>query len=300
MTDAAVGYAATVRRNVRCGLALVIALVAACHRSPPPTPAAGPEPARARRAVYVGDAAALLAAPAERARLTRLAASGRLTDVVPYRLGPLLSDAEGRARIAAWFDELRGAGARVTVPIAGEDRLRALDVLVAEHAALRIDGLVTELEYWNQTDRAGAFAALLELLGEMRRRAAAWQRAGDVVACGVYLGYPTAAEAERLAHAIDFAFLNYSVRSAGGAWHHVHARHGSMRARFAALALARGRVALWPIFYATGEVDMGAELARGGVDDAEARFRADLNADRELGGTRLGGFVYFTFEALPR
>lgn len=114
----------------------------------------------------------------------------------------------------------------------------------------------------------------------------------------MYLGYPTAAEAERLAHAIDFAFLDYSVRSAGGAWHHVHARHGSMRARFA--ALARSCVALWPIFYATGEVDMGAELARGGVDDADARFGADPNVDRELGGARLGGFVYFTFEALPR
>ena len=59
------------------------------------------------------------------------------------------------------------------------------------------------------------------------------------------------------------------------------------------------RVEVWPIFYATGEVDMAAALRASGIDAAEARFRDDLAADPELGDQHVTGFVYFTLDAMP-
>jgi hypothetical protein len=242
--------------------------------------------------VYVRDAAALTSG--EHRRLLRLVDSREVTDVAPYGLGPLLSTRAGRAAVAKRIDELHTHGARVIVPIAGADRLRALDLLAAEHPTTYVDALVTELEFWNRRDdRARAFEETMQLISEMR----AWaRRARHVAEVGVYLGYPTRDEAARLAAAIDFAYLNYSVASPKRAWNHVHAS-SSLRARYA--MFAGTRVALWPIFYATGEVDMRRALETSGVAGAEAAFIADQRADRELASVAPAGFVYFTLEAMP-
>jgi hypothetical protein len=175
--------------------------------------------------------------------------------------------------------------------------VRALARLVEEHPRVWFDGLVTEHEYWNRVDRAAALDELLALLATMRAQAAAWTVDGRSPAIGAYLGYPTAAEARRLAAAVDFVFLDYSVRTPARAWHHVHGRGGPLRERFA--WFARAGVDVWPIFYAAGEVDMQPALRAEGLAGAEARFREDLAADAELGERRVTGFVYFTVEALP-
>jgi hypothetical protein len=77
----------------------------------------------------------------------------------------------------------------------------------------------------------------------------------------------------------------------------VHARGGPLRDRFG--WFARRGVAVWPIFYARGEVSMGEALRAHGLAAAEARFHADLAADPELSAFRVAGFAYFTLEALP-
>lgn len=251
-----------------------------------------------RRAAYVRDVVALATDAGARSRVVRLVRERQMTDVIPYGMGTLLASAEGRAVLAAWIDEVHAAGGRVVAPVAGADRVRALAVLVDEHPAVWFDGLVTEREYWNRVDRAAAFDELIALLATMRAQAAAWAVGGrSSLAVGAYLGYPTAAEAQRLAAAVDFVFLDYSVRSPARAWDHVHGRGGPLRERFA--WFARSGVAVWPIFYAAGEVDMQPALRAEGVARAEARFHEDLAADAELGDRRVAGFVYFTVEALP-
>jgi len=253
--------------------------------------------APARRGMYVRDAVLLTSTPPSRARLDRLLEARSVTDVIPYNLGPLLATAVQREGVALWIDELHRHGARVIVPVAGTDRLRDLASLFAEHPATWIDGMVTELEFWNRDDRTIAFEEMLALVGAMRTAAKKWPHAGRAMPIGAYLGYPDQMEAARLAMAIDFAYVDYSVDSPARAWSWVHAKGGPLRQRFAWLAAAG--VDVWPIFYAAGEVDMSIALKTDGTGAAEARFRADLLADPDYGKLAPTGFVYFTFEAMP-
>jgi len=275
-------------------LLTIAVLVFACRCAPvaAPTPAA---PAIARTA-YVRDGAALIASPDARAALVDRLAHRQLRGVAPYQLSPLLVDAEGRTRLAAWIDEVHRAGGQVIVPVAGIDRVGALAQVVAEHPGTWIDGAVTEFEYWNQTDRAGALAELLRLLDALAARGPELAP-GRGLRIGAYLGYPTAAEAAELAARLDFVHLDYSVASPRDAWPHVHAKGGPLRDRYAWFAEAG--VEVWPIFYATGEVDMAAALGALGLGGVEARFAADLAADPAYGQLAATGFAYFTLEAVP-
>ncbi len=196
-----------------------------------------------------------------------------------------------------WVNELHRCGARVILPIAGADRLTALDGLVAEYPEIWFDGLITEHEFWNRPDRAAAFSELIALIAGLRIRSKVWTTQGRTISIGVYLGYPTAAEASTLAGVVDFVFLDYSVRAPELAWNHVHATGGSLRERFAWFSAAG--LEIWPIFYATGEVDMRPSLASRGTTAAERALLGDLAADRELAASSIAGFSYFTFEAMP-
>jgi len=283
----------------RCRLTRLLAIVTtavaclSCGVNAPQTPTTEALP----RGMYVRDVAALIAQPAARERLAELVTAGLVTEVIPYGAGPMLATAEGRTTLSGWIDELHRRGADVNLPIAGEDRLVALDQLLREHPVVWIDGLVTEDEYWNRGDRAAGLDQLLALLASMRSHAAGWNHPGPATRIGAYLGYPTAAEAARLAPALDFVYLDYSVGSPERAWRHVHGSGGPLRDRFAWFASAG--VEAWPIFYAAGEVDMAPSLRANGTSAAEARFRADLAADPEYSQLSVTGFVYFTIEAMP-
>lgn len=269
-------------------------LVFACRCAPVAAPTAT-APAVARTA-YVRDGAALIASPAARAALIERFARHQLRGVAPYQLAPLLADADGRTRLAAWIDEVHRAGGQVIVPVAGLDRVGALAQVIAEHPGTWLDGAVTEVEYWNQPDRAGALAELLALLDALAAQGAALAP-GHALRIGAYLGYPTAAEAAELAARLDFVHLDYSVASPRDAWTHVHAKGGPLRDRYAWFAEAG--VEVWPIFYATGEIDIAAALATLGMGGVEASFEADRAADPAYGRLAVTGFAYFTLEAVP-
>jgi hypothetical protein len=241
------------------------------------------------RAVYVSDATALMANPSERARLASAISAGEITEVVPYGLGGSLSSSAGRQELVGWFDELHAAGARIVAPVSSTERVLALEGL-----GTRLDGMVTELEFWNRDDRAAAFEEERQLLGQMRAAGATWTTPDHVVEVGAYLGYPTADEAQVLADAVDFVFLNYSVSSPTDAYDHTVGMR-SLRERFTWFAAAG--TPIWPIFYATGEVDMRAALASAGTTAAEQVFCADVARDGV--DAPLAGFTYFAFEALP-
>ncbi|MGE0402729.1 MAG: hypothetical protein AB7T06_38855 [Kofleriaceae bacterium] len=232
---------------------------------------------------------AVLSSGALRDRLSASLESRTITDVVPYGLGPLLENPGGRAALAMWIDDLHARGARIVLPIAATSRLVALDGLFREHPASYVDGVITELEFWNAEDREAAFAGMLALVSEMRARRSTW--GNRALRVGAYLGYPTDREAARLASELDFVFLNYSVTSPERAWSKTSAT-GSLRARYAAFR----SIERWPIFYATGEVDMKPALASRGPAVVERVFVRDSARDRERAPE---GFAYFTFEAMP-
>jgi hypothetical protein len=217
------------------------------------------------RATYIRDAPALMADPVERAKLSQLVHDHEISVVIPYSL----AKADPLA-LRDWFDEIRRNGGRVIVPIAGADRLTAL-------AGTRVDGFISEFEYWNQPNRP--LDDLMTLLAQMR----AFDNHGYPFTVGAYLGSPTEAEATRLATAVDFVFVDASVSSPDRAWSRVRNRFEWFH---------NAHVAVWPIFYATGEVDMNAALQAKGIAGAEAQFKLDS-------GGRNAGFAYFTFEATP-
>jgi len=249
-----------------------------------------------RRAFYVRDATAFTTRTGDRAWLDRLVGGRWVSDVIPYGVAQLLATPAGADTLAGWIDGLHRAGARVIVPIGGTDRLHALASWLATHPATWIDGLVTEFEYWNQADRAGALEDMLALVRAMRAQALDWQPRGHPVLVAAYLGYPTAAEAIQIAAAVDAVFLNYSVRAPAAAWSYDHGGEDASPQRFAWFACA-GRD-IWPIFYAAGEVDMAAALTASGLTAAEHQFRADMAAAPQPCAYRITGFAYFTLEAL--
>lgn len=242
-----------------------------------------------RRAVYVQDPTALMASNAARQRLIGLIDSRAVSDVVPYGLGPLLENPSGRAIVAMWIDDLHAHGARVIAPIANASRLVAFDAVFREHPASYLDGVITEFEFWNSEERSTAFDTMLALVAEMRSRRGTW--ANRALRVGAYLGRPTASEAARLATQLDFVFLDYSVTAPDRAWAKTYPS-GSLRDRYRAFAA----IERWPIFYATGEVDMRATLRAHGLVAAEQVFVRDSGRDHERPPE---GFAYFTFEALP-
>jgi hypothetical protein len=235
----------------------------------------------AERAVYVSDPTPLLA---DAEHFAGDLAAHRFGVVIAYKLGGLLGD----ARLAPWIDALHAHGLCVYAPISSAKRLDELNQFVGAHAGTYFDGLVTEFEYWNhKTDRAQTFAELLALLKAMRDSEPVWSH-GHPAKLGTYLGYPTRDEAHQLAAAIDFAFLDYPVRTPVGAFAHVgRVAYADRWAMFAMLPE-------YPIFYSNGEVDMRAALAEpNGMTTAETEFEADAKPQPT-------GFVYFTWESLPK
>ncbi len=244
-----------------------------------------------RRAVYVTDPTSLTVDGPARRDFLALIDQKAITDVVPYGLGGLLEGRDGRRVLASWIDDLRARGARVIVPVASGRRLGALDVLFREHASTSIDGVITELEYWNATtdSRTAAFEAFTSLLGEMRARRSSW--AHPSLRVGAYLGYPTPAEASAIVALVDFVFLSYAVNTPESAWSKTFATRGSLRARYAAFR----QIERWPIFYARGEVVMKAAQTTRGRAVAERVFLRDSRREREGAPA---GFAYFTLEAM--
>ena len=266
--------------------ALFVLVACVSHRAAP-----------SRRAAYVRDVSAVVSNAEARGQLLHVVAKQRVTEVIPYRMAAMLDSPATRTALAQWIDELHHRDIRVIAPIAGRDRLDALAVLTREHPATWLDGMVTELEFWNRTDRPAALGEMLDLLVAMRAQAGRAGRGGHPARVGAYLGYPTVNEARRLASVVDFVYLDYGVTSPALAWSHVRRDSGPLRNRFGWFSHAG--VEVWPIFYATGEVDMATSLRAFGLDAAEARFRQDLAADAELGDQHVAGFVYFTLDAMP-
>jgi hypothetical protein len=255
------------------------------------------EPPVRERAVYVLDASNALSVAADRVQIERLAARARIRQVVLYGLGPAIVERE--AELAAWLGELRRAGIMLIAPIGGIDRLPVIAAFEARHPAVVFDAIVTEHEFWNAEGRAAAFDDFRALVTAMRKMRSEAALQGRRLRVGAYLGYPSEDEAAWITSAVDFVYLDYSVSSPARAWRHVHGRGGALRERFVRFAAAG--VDVWPIFYARGEVDMAAALRADGLEAAEARFLADLEADPEARplAARLRGFVYFGHDVIP-
>jgi len=287
--------------------ALVASVIAGCgvSRATDAHPGRAADVA-ARRGLYIADTPALLGDETGAPALIRFARRDAIDRIVFYGLGTVFATPALETRLAALIVELRAAGVTaIGAPIAAASRVDEVLAYDRRHPEARFDLLVTELEYWNRCDRPATeaasvvrdcFAPMDELLAAMRAAAAAEAARGAPVRVGAYLGYPTAAEARRIAARADHVLLNYAVTTPSRPHVHVHPRGGPSRQRLRWLADAGLEV--WPIFYARGEVDMAGWLARHGLAAAEAAFRDDVAADPDLADVRIGGFQYFPYEAL--
>jgi hypothetical protein len=287
--------------------AVLLAIAAACSGARAPATSSREKDARAphattHRGLYVEDTPAIVADDAQLASLVQFARDHAIERIVFYRLGDVLATPALEDRLAAAIQTLRAAGVTtIGAPIAGAQRLDTLAEYDERHPDARFDLLVTELEYWNRCggrardvdpeEVRACFAPMEALLDAMRAAADASTARGAPVRVAAYLGDPTAGEVRRIAARVDHVLLQYAVRSPVDA----HARD-SLRRRLASLAAAG--VEVWPILYARGEVDMSAWLATNDLDATEAAFRADLAATPDLANVTIGGFQYFTYDAL--
>lgn len=259
--------------------------------------ACGSSDVRSPRGVYVTAAGPAISSRAATDQLRAFLRDCRMTHTTLYGLGPVLADESLRARLARFIDGLRAAGVEVGAPVAGSDRLEALRRFSRDFPDARFSTLVTEYEYWNAPahERADRFAALFGLLAEMRAYADELTTADRSVRVGVYLGYPTRDEVQRLAGLVDFAYVNYPVAHPKRAWRYGRRDVGSMRDRLAWLVDAG--IEVWPLLYARGEVHMGGWLADRDLADAERVLLADQSRDVDLAPASLGGFYWFAYPA---
>lgn len=269
--------------------------------TPPTTtpPAVAPDVSPRARAAYVRRASDAIGGRAREDALLELARAHGVRALHLYGLGPLLMDEDGRARLAAFLRRARAAGiAEIGAPIAGLDRLQAIALFEQQHEPARFDVVTTELEYWNGCGEGAGrvecfrrFVALLDAMrGEARRRG--WQ-------VGAYLGHPTDEEAAVIAARVDRVHVDVGVTDPERSF--TRTRDGRpLAARWRALS-GRG-VAIWPILYAVGDVNLGAWLAqRRSLDDAERVLREAYERERQHGpgADPPAGFVWFALDALP-
>jgi hypothetical protein len=256
-----------------------------------PTPARSDGPPR--RLLYVADAHRIVGHGAAEEALLQRAAAWDVGELALYGLGPLLEPSEPSAQaLAAFSQRARAAGIGLVAPVAGVDRVDALERFERAHPDARFTGWVTELEYWNRCAEArnGRRPCFRELRSLVERMSASADRRVDRPWIGVYLGYPTRAEARWIARSVDRVFLGYPGRSPVVA---TAPRRDILRSPDHRLArFAGARVAIWPIVYARGEAPMDPWLRERGPVSTAMR-----DAERELAQespqARFAGFAWF-------
>lgn len=198
-------------------------------------------------------------------------------ELVVYGLGvPLRADP---ARVAALVERARHQNVTVVAPVAGLDRVSLLARYEREHPRARFGRWATELEYWNEPARDGAFNRFRALLRAMRA-------AAPTTPLDAYLGYPTEAEAAWIAAHVDRVYASMAVRTPARV-----ARWGrGLRSHRFRHRLFAGRVEVVPILYARGDAHMGRWLRRHSLAAAERRVERDLP-----GVSRI---AFFDFESL--
>jgi hypothetical protein len=161
------------------------------------------------------------------------------------------------------------------------------------------DGLVTEIEFWNEDNFADFLQMLTNIRGlEMQGRAS------GMLPLGVYIGWATDAEIDAMIPLIDRLYVHTYVTEPALAYD-----YGAERFQLIAEANAEfGRsVEIRPIFSLEGATwAAGAEHFMGdwytdhSLDEVEAVFLADYVAGPLDGPIELNGFQYFDYFYLER
>jgi hypothetical protein len=204
----------------------------------------------------------------------------------------LLDTPNGEASMVSFVTRARAAGiSSLAATIGWDAELDSLLDYERAHPDAAFDELVTEIEYWHDCDAAddGVVRACFAPLRAMIDRIRALEPRPRL---GVYLGWPTRAEAELVAPLVDRVLLAAEQPTPERAY-----GHRTSRARLAAFA---GRAPVWPILYARGESHLGAWLETHASVEAERIWTDAWRAEREpwACALRVGGFTWFDYGAL--
>jgi hypothetical protein len=257
---------------------------------------------RRPRVLYVDRTYERLASAGQRSALVAFVARHGFDEVVLYELHRVLPEPEQVSALRVLLAELRLAGVSRAFAAVGSvaDVERVGSYLeAAPDAASRLDGLVTEYEFWH--GGAERWRGYLALLAQGRVLADAEQ-----LVLATYVGWFDAWQAGAIAGLSDIVFLHAYVPEPGRAYGYIDERLRLLARSWSAPAL------VYPIFSAerteTGGSApfMGDWLRAHRADDpleaAEAAvqqaFRDDPGEHRN--GVRLGGFAWYAADHLEQ
>lgn len=187
-----------------------------------------------------------------------------------YDLGAILGDTDLRAALVSFMERARAMGIQRIEAIGGTDLAQWDRIHTFHRDEAPFDGLVTEIEFWNDQATLAELIAVLEHVEPFD------------IPVAVYVGWLDAAQARAIAPLVDRMYIHAYVDDPSTAWGYADDRILMFQAENAAQGLS---VDVWPIYsaedtaWAAGsEHFMGEWLSAHSLDEAEATFMADYEA----------------------
>jgi hypothetical protein len=208
----------------------------------------------------------ILGDAAKEAALLSFASEHGIRSLALYDMYPILGDAGRRAALVSFMSRARAMGI-LRIEAIGGVGLETWDRIAAFHRDdARFDGLVTEIEFWNESATLAQLTAVLDHVEPL------------AIPITVYVGWVEASDVQAIAHRIDRVYVHAYVNDPSTAWGYVDDRVLMFQAASPALEI-------WPIYsaedteHAAGsEHFMGEWLRDHSIEEAEATFMADYEA----------------------
>lgn len=216
-----------------------------------------------------------------------------------YDLATILDDVELKSALVGFVAAARLRGVSEVNAIGSLSKL-AWDTIAATQLEHRLfDGLVTEIEFWNQS---ASFEELQDIVGYVRDLDIQTADARELP-LAVYIGRATSEQFTALLPLVDGLFVHVYVKSAEQAYGYGAERFSAIAAGNDALAT---NVDVRPIFSAEGqdwaagdEHFMGDWLATHSLEDAESTFLTGWDSE-VTPLPPLTGFQYYDYFFLER
>ncbi len=242
----------------------------------------------------------ILGDEANEERLLSFAAQHGVRALTLYNLISILADEAKAKQLAAFMAKARGRGIRKIEAVGGASSGFWQQLAAFHQNNARFDGLVTEIEFWNDSASFETFLERLEAIRALDLRRAD----GEALPLAAYVGWFDAQQADLFIPKVDRVLIHAYVKNPKTAWRYV-----SQRARFidAANQAHGAKVEIAPIFSAEGtewaagsEQFMGDWLAAGGsLEEAEHTFLLDRESESAL-QLRTSRMQYYSYFFLDR
>jgi hypothetical protein len=237
----------------------------------------------------------ILGDPAKEAAVLTYIGAHRIDSLALYDLGAILGDPALTADLVSFLNRAATQGV-VDVNAVGDTTQSAWDAIATfQKQNALLDGLLTEIEFWNPGVTFQQFTATLQYM----RSLGVQGRSGNPIRIASYIGWPTQAQVDALVPLVDRLYVHVYVTSPDQAY-----GYGQQRFRYIASANAQlgTHVDVWPIFSAEGvmwkagaETFMGDWLAAHSLDEAESTLLAGWEANPPGAGVAATGIEYYEY-----